>query len=44
MFSYYFTLMMEGSGSLLLTNGSGSERPKNIEIWSTDNLFPPSEI
>jgi len=26
-FSYYFCLMMEGSGSLPMTNGSGSWRP-----------------
>jgi hypothetical protein len=29
-FSYYFCLMIEGSGSVPLTNGSGSRRPKNI--------------
>ncbi len=27
-FSYYFCLMIEGSGSVPLTNGSGSRRPK----------------
>jgi hypothetical protein len=27
-FSYYFYMMIEGSGSIPLTNGSGSERPK----------------
>jgi hypothetical protein len=31
-FSYYFCLMIEGSGSLSLINGSGSGRPKNIRI------------
>ncbi len=33
-FSYYFCLMIEGSGSVPLTNGSGfgSGRPKNIRI------------
>jgi hypothetical protein len=33
-FSYYFCLMIEGSGSIPLTNGSrsGSRRPKNIRI------------
>jgi hypothetical protein len=29
-FSYYFCLMIEGSGSVLVTNGSG--RPENIRI------------
>jgi hypothetical protein len=28
--SYYFCLMVKGSGSVYLTNGSGSGRPKNI--------------
>ncbi len=32
MFSYYFCLMIEGSGSVHLTNGSGSRRPKNIRL------------
>ncbi len=36
-FSYYFCVMMEGSGagSVLVTNGSGcgSGSPKNIRIW-----------
>jgi hypothetical protein len=32
MFSYYFRLMIEKSGSVPLTNGSGSRRPKNIRI------------
>ncbi len=31
-FSYYFCLMIEGSGSIPLTNGSGSRRPKNMWI------------
>ncbi len=31
-FSYYFCLMIEGTGSMTLTNGSGSRRPKNIRI------------
>ncbi len=30
MISYYFCLMIEGSGSVSLTNGSGSGWPKNI--------------
>jgi hypothetical protein len=32
-FSYYFCMMIEGSGSgsLPLTNGSGSRRPKNMD-------------
>jgi hypothetical protein len=29
-FSYYFCLMIEGSGSVYLTNGSRSGRPKNL--------------
>ncbi len=33
--SYYFCLMIEGSGSIPLTNGSGSRRPKNIRICNT---------
>ncbi len=36
-FSYYFCLIKEGSGSVHLTNGSGSEsrwpRNKRIRIW-----------
>ncbi len=31
-FSYYFCLIIEGSGSVPLTNGSGSRRPKNTRI------------
>jgi hypothetical protein len=31
-FFYYFCLMIVGSGSMPLTNGSGSRRPKNIRI------------
>jgi hypothetical protein len=31
-FSYYFFLMIEGSGSVSLTNESESGRPKNIWI------------
>jgi hypothetical protein len=33
-FSYYFCMVMEGSGSVPLTNGSGfgSGMPKNIRI------------
>ncbi len=31
-FSSYFCLMIEGSGSVLLTSGSGAKRPKNIWI------------
>jgi hypothetical protein len=35
--SYYFCLMIEGSGSgfVPLTTGSGSRRPKNIRIRNT---------
>ncbi len=33
-FSYYFCMMIEGSGSIPLTNGSGSRRPKNLWIRS----------
>ncbi len=40
-FSYYFCLMIEGSASISLTNGSGSGRPKNmwIRIRNTENNF-----
>ncbi len=31
-FSYYISLMKEGSESLHLINGSGSARPKNVVI------------
>ena len=31
-FFYYFCLVIEGSGSIPLTNGSGSMRPKNMWI------------
>ncbi len=31
-FSYYFCKMIEGSGSIPLTNGSGSGKPKNMWI------------
>jgi hypothetical protein len=34
-FSYFFCLLIEGSGSILLTNGSGSGRPKNMWIRNT---------
>jgi hypothetical protein len=38
-FSYYFCMMIEGSGvgsgSIPLTNGSGSGRPKNVWIRNT---------
>jgi hypothetical protein len=42
-FCYYFCMMIEGSGSIPLTNGSGSGRPKNmwirwIRIRNTDYL------
>jgi hypothetical protein len=30
--AYYFYLMIEGSGSVPLTNGSGSRSPKNMRI------------
>jgi hypothetical protein len=33
--SYYFCLIIEGSGSGSLTNGSGSGRPKAIRIRNT---------
>jgi hypothetical protein len=34
-FSYYFCLMFEASGSVPVTNGSGSRRLKNLRIlWS----------
>jgi hypothetical protein len=37
-FSYYFCMVIEGSGSIPLTSGSGSGRPKNmwIRIRNTD--------
>ncbi len=40
-FSYYYFLMIEGTGSIPLTSGSGSVRPKNmwirwIRILNTD--------
>ena len=41
-FSYYFCLMIEGpgagvgSGSIPLTNGSGSRRPKNKHVDPVD--------
>ncbi len=38
-FSYYFCLMIEGSGSVPLTNGSGSRRPKNIRIRIRNTAF-----
>ncbi len=43
-FSYYFCLMIEGSGSL--TNGSGSRRPKNIRIFRIRNtaLYKPNYV
>jgi hypothetical protein len=31
-FSYYFCMMIEGSGSIPLTSGSGSGRPENMWI------------
>jgi hypothetical protein len=34
-FSYYICLMIEGSGSIPLTNGSGSGRSKNTWIRNT---------
>ncbi len=34
-FSYYFCLMIEGSGSVPRTNGSGSRRSCNIRIRNT---------
>jgi hypothetical protein len=40
-FSYYFCLMIEGSGSISLTNGfgCGSERPKNIWILRNTSFY-----
>ncbi len=35
-FSYFFCMMMEGPGSIYLTNGSGSGRSKNLQIRKTD--------
>ncbi len=34
-FSYYFCMMIEGSGSIPLTSGSGSQRIKNMWIRNT---------
>jgi len=31
---------MKGSGSIHLTGGSGSGRPKNMWIWNTDLQIP----
>ncbi len=43
-FSYYFCLMMEGSGawSILVTNGSGcgSGRPKTVRIYGSGSWSP----
>ncbi len=44
-FSYFFCMMIEGSGSIPLTSGSGSGRPKNtwirwIRIRNTDKKTP----
>ncbi len=36
-FSYYFCLIIEGSGSVHLTYGSGTGRPKNIQILRIRN-------
>ncbi len=49
-FSYYFCMMIEGSGSIPLTNASRSGRPKNmwirirkrIRIRNTDQIHPQS--
>jgi hypothetical protein len=38
-FSYYFCLMIEGSGSIPLASGSGSGRPKNMWIWWIRSLI-----
>ncbi len=48
-FFYYFCMMIEGSGSIPLTSGSGSERPKNmwirwIRIRNTDTKYQVSVI
>jgi len=32
-------MMIEGSGSIPLTSGSGSERPKNVWIRNTGKKF-----
>jgi hypothetical protein len=37
---YYFCLMIEGSGSVPCTNGSGSGRPKNIRIRIRNTASP----
>ncbi len=44
-FSYYFCLMIKGSGSGPLTNGVGFRRPKNIR-WSTTLVIrsPDDEV
>ncbi len=39
-FSYDFCLMIEGSGSVPLTNGSGSRRPKNIRYTEKKVCLP----
>jgi hypothetical protein len=39
-FSNYFCMMIEGSGSIPLTSGSGSGRPKNMWIrWIRNNDY-----
>jgi hypothetical protein len=38
-FSYYFCLMIEVTGFVSLTNGSGSGRPKNIQIRNTESIY-----
>ncbi len=37
-FSHYFCLMIEGSGPIPLTNGSGSRRPKNMKPADLPNI------
>jgi hypothetical protein len=39
-FSHQFCLLIEGSGSIPLTNGSGSGRPKNMWILQGRGSVP----
>ncbi len=39
-FSYYFCMMIEGSRSIPLTNGSGSRRPKNVDLDPDSDTDP----
>jgi hypothetical protein len=38
-FSYYFCMLIEGSGSIPLTGGSGSGRPKNMWIRNRNTAW-----